>query len=119
VWATGAALALTLLLIFALLAVVLWNGLGVFWPHAVAEVELTNGKKILGEELQTEINPETGVENIKFKVGNMEDGPAFRWIESQTIRATTYPKDAFVLERVANMNYYGFLRKLVLPSPLG
>jgi phosphate transport system permease protein len=102
-----------------LLAVVLWNGLGVFWPHAVAEVELSDGKKFLGEELQTEINPDTGEESVKFKVGNMEDGPAFRWIEAKEIRATAYPNDAFVLERVTNMNYYGFLRKLVLPSSFG
>ena len=95
---------------------VLWNGLGVFWPHAVAEVELADLKKLLGEELQTEINPDTGVESIKFKVGNMEDGPAFRWIESSTIHSTTYPQDAYVLERITNMNYYGFLRKLVTPS---
>jgi phosphate transport system permease protein len=107
------------LLTFALLAVVLWNGLGVFWPHAVAEVELDDGKKLLGEELQTEINADTGVESVKFKVGNMEDGPAFRWIEAKSIRSTAYPKDAFVLERLTNMNYYGFMRKLVLPSPIG
>jgi phosphate transport system permease protein len=116
VWATGAALALTLLLTLALLAVVLWNGLGVFWPHAVAEVELADGKKLLGEELQTEFNTDTGVESMKFKVGNMEDGPAFRWIEAKAIHAKTYPENAFVLERLTNMNYYGFLRKLITPG---
>jgi phosphate transport system permease protein len=116
VWATGAALSLTLLLTFSLLAVVLWNGLGVFWPHSVALVELTDGKKLLCEELQTETNSETGVESVKFKVGNMEDGPAFRWVEVKSIRATAYPKDAFVLQRVTNMNYYGFLQKLVMPG---
>jgi phosphate transport system permease protein len=110
-------LALTLLLTFALLAVVLWNGLGVFWPNAVVDVELADGNKLLGEELQTETNSDTGNESIKFKVGNMEDGPAFRWIDAKTIRATTYPKDVMVLERLTNMNYYGFLRTLDLPSP--
>lgn len=95
---------------------VLWNGPGVFWPYAVAEVELADGKKLLGEILQTEINPETGVESVKFKVGNMEDGPAFRWIETNTIRSTAYPADAFVLERVTNMNFYGFLEKVVVPG---
>jgi phosphate transport system permease protein len=104
------------LLTFALLAVVLWNGLGVFWPHAVVEVELADGNKLLGEELQTESNADTGNESIKFKVGNMEDGPAFRWIEAKTIRATTYPKNALILERLTNMNYYGFIRKLVTPG---
>jgi phosphate transport system permease protein len=116
VWATSAALALTLLLTFALLAVVLWNGLGVFWPRAVAEVELTDGTKLLGEELQREANAETGAESVKFKVGNMEDGPAFRWVDAKTIRETRYPENAMVLERLTNMNYYGFLRKLVAPG---
>jgi phosphate transport system permease protein len=107
---------MTLLLTFALLAVVLWNGLGVYWPHAIAEVELADGKILLGEELQTEINLDTGIESIKFKVGNMEDGPAFSWIEAKTIRTTAYPDDAFVLERITNLNYYGFMQKLVAPS---
>ncbi len=104
------------MLTLALLAVVLWNGLGVFWPHAIAEVELSDGKKLLGEELQTEINADTGIESVKFKVGNMEDGPAFRWINVKTIRSTIYPEDAFVIERLTNMNYYGFMRKLLTPS---
>lgn len=116
VWATGAALAMTLTLTFALLAVVLWNGLGVFWPAAVAEVQMADGTKLLGEELQSEVNPDTGVESVKFKVGNMEDGPAFRWIEKKSIREITYPKNAFVLERTTNMNFYGLFHKLFTPE---
>jgi phosphate transport system permease protein len=107
---------MTLTLTFALLAVVLWNGLGVFWPAAVAEVQLTDGKKLLGEQLQSEVNHDTGVESVKFKVGNMEDGPAFRWIEKKSIREITYPKNAFVLERVTNMNFYGLFKKLIVPE---
>lgn len=38
VWATGAALSTTLAMAALLLGVVLWNGLGVFWPRGVAEV---------------------------------------------------------------------------------
>ncbi len=78
---------------------------------------MADGSKHLGEELQTETNPDTGNESVKFKVGNMEDGPAFRWIEAKTIRAKTYPKNAIVLERLTNMNYYGFLQNIILPSP--
>jgi phosphate transport system permease protein len=116
VWATGAALAMTLTLTFALLAVVLWNSLGVFWPAPVAEIHLADGSKLLGEELQSEINRETGSESVKFKVGNMEDGPAFRWIDKKSIREVTYPKEAFVLERLTNMNRYGLFHKLETPG---
>lgn len=116
VWATGTALALTLTLTFALLAVVLWNALGVYWPSAVAEVSLADGTKLLGEELQSETNRETGVESVKYKVGNMEDGPAFRWIEKKSIREVNYPKNAFVLERVENMDYFGLFHNLETPG---
>jgi phosphate transport system permease protein len=116
VWATGAALALTLTLTFVLLSVVLWNALGVYWPTAVAEVNLADGTKLLGEELQSETNRETGVESVKFKVGNMEDGPAFRWIEKKSIREVDFPKNAFVLERTENMDYFGLFHKLETPG---
>ncbi|MBN2579873.1 MAG: phosphate ABC transporter permease PstA [Pirellulales bacterium] len=116
VWASGAALALTLSMTAVLLGVVLRNGLGVFWPSPVAEVELADGTRLLGEELQTQINPDTGVESVKFKVGNMEDGPAFRWVEKRVIRKKFYPPGAFVLERLTNMNYYGTFQDLQTPG---
>ncbi len=202
VWATGAALALTFTLTFALLAVVLWNGLGVFWPAPVAEVQLADGTKLLGEEVERDLNrthtprfqeleeklgklqeqlaglqnelqqqeerksagkdgreireidekigklqgeiedlePKIvnvrdemkaypGIESVKYKVGNMEDGPAFRWIEvnpdkfvagrwikENNIREISYPKNAFVLERTTNMNYYGLFQRLHAPG---
>ncbi len=95
---------------------VLVNGLGVLWPTAVAEVVLADGQRLLGEELESAVNPDTGTESAKFKVGNAEDGPAFQWVDKAAIREKSYPAEAFVLERVANMNYHGFLRELVIPG---
>jgi phosphate transport system permease protein len=174
VWATGAALSMTLTLTGALLAVVLWNGLGVFWPAVVAEIQLDDGTKLLGEEVERDTTFDTprrheleselvktenelkdqqknnlptaktaarlaevkrqiedypGIERIKYKVGNMEDSPAFRWIDNNpdklvdgkwikegSVRSVTYPKNAFVLERITNMNFYGLFKKLVTPD---
>ena len=43
----------------------------------------------------------------------MEDGPAFRWIDKASIhRRSTWPDDAFVLERMTNLNYYGLFRQI-------
>ncbi len=112
VWACGAALAATLAMTFGLLGIVLYNGLGVFWPHAVAELRMTDGQKALGEIVQTETDPHTGDSRLKIRVGNAEDGPAFRWIDRKTIAEITYPADAFVLERRTNLNYYGFLKRI-------
>jgi phosphate transport system permease protein len=116
VWLSGAGLAATLTLTFALLAVVLWNGLGVFWPSAVAQVELADGGKLLGEEVERETNRESGEESTKYHVGNMEDGSAFCWVEKKNIREITYPKNAFVLERTTNMNYIGLFSRLDAPD---
>jgi phosphate transport system permease protein len=116
VWLSGAGLAATLTLTITLLAVVLWNGLGVFWPSAVAQVELADGGKLLGEEVERETNHETGEESVKYHVGNMEDGSAFRWIKTKNIREITYPKNAFVLERTANLNSIGLFSKLDAPD---
>jgi phosphate transport system permease protein len=66
--------------------------------------------------LQTELNRETGVESVKFKVGNREDGPAFRWIEKKNIQKTEYPTNAFVLERTTNLDCYGRFEKLIVPE---
>ncbi|MFZ5833047.1 MAG: phosphate ABC transporter permease PstA [Planctomycetota bacterium] len=56
------------------------------------------------------------VERIKYKTGNMEDGPSFRWVDTAAIREIEEPADAIVLERTENMNYYGFCERLITPS---
>lgn len=102
---------------------VFWNGLGVFWPRALVLVELADGSKLLAKQLQTEATSDGGwhwrhasVTRTKFKTANREDGPAFRWVDEAAIRRRTYPADAFVLERTANLDYHGFLDDLVTPS---
>jgi phosphate transport system permease protein len=119
VWATGGALAVMLLLTCVLLAVVLYNGLGVFWPHAVAEVTLADGSKILGEPLRRDRNPDTGVVSVQFKTANREVDPQrqdFHWYKQETIRSLTYPAAPFVLERTENGDFLGYLTSLKVPN---
>jgi len=116
VWATGAALALTLALTGLLLLVVLANGLTVFWPHALVEVQLADGRTLLGEEVDRERDPETDEPRVKYKTGNRELGEPFVWVDADQIVATRYPDDAFKLDRVANLNYYGYLQEVVMPG---
>jgi phosphate transport system permease protein len=116
VWASGAALTITLAMIVGLLAIVLANGLGVYWPAAVTAVTLDDGSRLLGELLQTDTDSETGRESVKYRVGNLEDGPAFRWVPRTAIREAHDPADAIVLERLTNMNYYGYLVKVQTPA---
>lgn len=118
VWATGGALAFTLLMMAILFLVVLTNGLGVFWPSPLAQVELRNGEKVLGEITREETIPATqGKRRRQFKVGNRDlYGADFRWIPHEEIRGPiVYPPEAFVIERREHGVFLGFLRELHLP----
>ncbi len=115
-WASGGALSFTLLLAGGLLLVVLYNGLGVFWPSTVSLLTLEDGTRVLGERVQHEVNPETGQPRAKYKTGNREDGPAFRWVDDARIVQTEVPPEAVVLERMTNLNYYGFFKEFDTPG---
>ncbi|MDZ7618214.1 MAG: hypothetical protein U1E05_14505, partial [Patescibacteria group bacterium] len=71
---------------------------------------------LLGEYVERQVNRETEVVNVKYKTGNREYGPAFRWVAANAIGAIEYPLDAFVLERIENLNYYGRLTRLHTPG---
>ncbi len=90
----------------------LWNGLGVFWPHPIYEVTLADGTKLLGELVDTETDPITGKHRVKYHVGNREEGAAFRWIDEEDIVATGTPPEAVKLDRMVNLNYFGYLRDI-------
>jgi len=98
------------------MAVVLYNGLGVFWADPLELVQLSDGTQLLGEEVERESDPHSDAERVKYHVGNREFGPAFRWIESSEIRKVAYPQDAMKLDRAENLNYIGFLSGLDTPG---
>ena len=119
VWATAAALAGMLFLVFVLLAVVMVNGLAVFWPSRVAEVTLTDGRKMLGQRIRSQINPDTRQWSVQFKTGNRERDPQrqdFHWIQENAIRATANPPNVCVLERMENGDFYGRLKRIEGPD---
>jgi phosphate transport system permease protein len=119
VWATAAALAGMLLLVFILLAVVMVNGLGVFWPAQIAEVTLVDGSRFLGQQVRSEVNPDTGQSSIQFKTGNREQDPQrqdFRWIKNDAIHAISNPAEVCVLERIENGDFYGYVKDVTGPD---
>lgn len=108
-----------LLLTAVLLGVVLYNGLGVFWPDAIAEITFADGTKVLGEPLRSDRDPDTGVVNMQFKTGNRELDPQrqdFHWYPQQAIRELAYPSGVYVLERMENGNFFGHLKSLTVPN---
>jgi phosphate transport system permease protein len=119
VWATAAALAGVLSLLFALLAIVMLNGLGVFWPAHVFEITLSDGHKFFGDKIRSLVNPDTGETSVQFKTANREQDPQrqdFRWIKDDDIDEMSSPGEVFVLERVENGDFYGYAKRIAGPD---
>ena len=118
VWISSAALASILLVIVVLIVVVLKNGLGVFWPHEVVEVTLTDGKRVFGEKLQENPDPKfEGQNRIQLKVGNRDlYALDFRWISEAHVSGYAVRPDVVVLERLEYGNFYGTIHSVSGPD---
>jgi phosphate transport system permease protein len=115
IWLAGSGLAVSLLLIFGLLALVAVRGLGFFWPRPLVLIETADGKRVLGEILTREPVPDAkdGAQRIRVKIANRDlNGLDFRWIEEKEIVKRETPPDALVLERQEYGNFHGFLQEL-------
>jgi phosphate transport system permease protein len=108
IWFAGSALGTSLLMIAGLIAVVLFNGLGFFWPEPLVKVTLTDGTVALGQVVDREPIPEPGTaeaerknrNRIQLKVGNRDLlGSDFRWIDEDQIAGREKPSDVVYVER--------------------
>ena len=93
VWLTGTALMFSLIAIFGLLFIIASKGLGFFWPSDIAQVELVDGKKYLGqisgrEKIRVPNSKEKSKKTrIQLKVGNRDIyGFDFKWIDDDQIK---------------------------------
>ena len=115
----GGALAINLLLVIALLAVLVINGGGYFWPRELIQLELADGSVLLGElhnreeipsEIEGDADPET---RIRLKTGNRDlTGADFVWIDEPEIVYRSRPTEAVVLERQEWGDFYGYMTEL-------
>ncbi|MGD9851562.1 MAG: phosphate ABC transporter permease PstA [Nitrospirales bacterium] len=120
IWLCGGALAVSLLMIGGLVLLILINGMGYFWPKDLVQYTLQDGKKVLGEVVDTEMIPGSesfenpqGNWRIQLKVGNRDlYGLDFRWVDKADIAATDYPSDVVAFERREWGNFYGQVKDL-------
>lgn len=120
VWATGAAMALTLMIAATLIIVILVNGLGVFWPKNLALATLDDGSRVLGEVTQRKLAASGEGMRLQFKIGNRDlYGLDFRWVDEANIVKREEPAAALVLERKEYGNFYGMLTSVSGPNLSG
>ncbi len=145
VWLSGAALATCLAMIGGLLGLILWNGVGTFWPGELVRVALRDGSAALGEEygaetyqlrrsavplLPEEARPtalaafaegEDAVEatRVLLRTDNRrENGTTFTYVDAFEVEpgSKTTPMWAVVLERSDQGRFLGEPVRLVTPE---
>ncbi len=127
VWLNAAAVSVSMLMVFGLLALIAYNGLGQFWPADLMEAELMDGDRsslLIGEVRETETVlaqqirdagvqlPEDvqSVQRILLKQGNRDIyGLDFRWVLERDVINQSYPEDLVAIERREWGNLYGRL----------
>ncbi len=114
VWWTGGALALSLIMVFGLIGLILGSGLGFFWPSEVVKLKLGDGSVVLGEVAQTKpASGPGGRAETQIKQGNRDIlGADFVWIDDARIASREVPRDVVVLERREWGNFFGFFKEL-------
>lgn len=112
VWLSGAALSLTLLSAIVLLIVIMVNGLGVFWPAELHELELKDGRRMVGQLTdRVPTADETGMRR-QYKIANRDlYGLDFSWIDEDQIADEHVPRQILVLERIEHGDFYGFIKR--------
>ncbi|MBF0567172.1 MAG: phosphate ABC transporter permease PstA [Nitrospirae bacterium] len=118
IWLTAAALVISIMMVGGLLVLIMFKGLGIFWPSDLVTVKLKSGSIVMGQKIQREVIPEPGSvagtvlkQRILLKVANRDVyGQDFRWIDESDIDSMQYPKDAVVFERMEWGDFYGFLK---------
>jgi phosphate transport system permease protein len=101
VWLTGGALTLALLLVVGLIGLIVYNGMGFFWPKDVVRLTLSDGAVMTGQLVEREPVPGRPHEfRIKLKVANRDlYGADFQWVDESRIAKRDYPRDVAVIER--------------------
>jgi phosphate transport system permease protein len=128
IWMTAGAVALALLMVFAVLWLTAFRGLGHFWPRPIVETHFVerdgSRSRLIGEvrevqEVSVRRLAESGYKldtdailttRVLLKVGNRDAyGFDFRWYPEPLLSALRHPRELVALERREWGNFYGYL----------
>ena len=126
IWLNGGAVAISMIMVFGLLLMILTRGFGAFWPHAVfettyalpgAQPERIIGERRRSETLTAEAMRDAGLDIPQeqrlvtrhlVKMGNRDvTGRDFGFFVEDFMEPWQYPEDVAVLERREWGDFYG------------
>jgi phosphate transport system permease protein len=120
IWLAGSGLGVCLLMIVGMIALILTNGLGFFWPGALVQMTLRDGTVLVGEVTAREAIPAPGTPDhlkhfrTQLKLGNRDiTGNDFKWIDDAAIASREYPPDVLYVERREYGPFLGWAVKLM------
>lgn len=126
VWFTAMGLTVGMMMVMTLLALIVVNGLEVFWPDRVVRIQLkdnsqakiNNSAILAGSIIRKQMKSESavvggGAMEWQLFVGNKDQyGLAFKFVDSGDIAKVDEPADILSLERMEYGNALGFARSL-------
>ncbi len=125
IWLNAGAVSVSIVMVAGLIGLIAWNGLGHFWPDAVAEFHYTEpGEEqtiVIGEISDSETvsaaraglkdHDSPYVDRLLIKTGNRDYlGIDFRWVTAPFMGEVSWPEDIMVVERREWGNLYGYLK---------
>ena len=120
VWLTGGSLALALAMILGLLVFIAARGASTFWPVPLELVELSDGRRALGEvsgrepEIAAAEGRESRPARRLVRTANFElTGSHFEWFDEAGIAKTSRPEWATAVERLEGGRFHGIPKRLL------
>jgi len=118
VWVAGGTLAAILLGAITMLVVLLANGLTYFWPSRLEELQLADGRCVLGRRVSS-VGDSKNSNDFPFRTANKGFDPktqAIQRIKRSDVVASTSPLEAVMVERMENSDFYGFFAEVRAPD---
>ncbi|XKH60120.1 phosphate ABC transporter permease PstA [Halomonas sediminis] len=116
-WLSAASVALSLLMLAALVSLLVVRGLGHFWPAPIEEVTLADGQVIAGHAVREAPLPDRpGHERLYYTANRDLDGALWQWVALDTIQTRSTPIELVLLDRASWGDFIGRLVAVVMPN---